>query len=229
MFRSMLFLPFVAAVALVIGSTGASAQGGQDEAAKPEVTVPAKYTVAEATKGVKGKGKHLLATFKTTAGDINCRLFHEKSPITVANFAGLATGNRTFTDPNTREPVKRPFYDGTIFHRVIPKFMIQGGDPTGSGKGGPGYSIPDEFKSGLKHDRPGLLSMANRGPNTGGSQFFLTEVATPHLDNRHTIFGECKDIAVIKKIARVPVRPPNRPREDVRIQKIELSWGTYAR
>ncbi|MEZ4433272.1 MAG: peptidylprolyl isomerase [bacterium] len=181
-----------------------------------------------AVAGVKGDGPDLLATFTTNLGQINCRLFFDRSPKTVANFAGLATGNKAWTDPKTGKEVKgKPLYDGLIFHRVIPEFMIQGGDPKGNGTGGPGFQIKDEFHPDLKHDRGGLLSMANAGPDTGGSQFFVTEKATPWLDGRHAIFGECKDVDVVKKIARVPVEPGNRPKAPVNLEKLEITWGKY--
>ncbi|MBU0551078.1 peptidylprolyl isomerase [Myxococcota bacterium] len=180
----------------------------------------------EALKGVPGQGESLLADFHTNLGVIHCELFHKQAPKTVANFAGLALGNKAFTDTQGKQ-VKRPFYDGIIFHRVIPKFMIQGGDPLGTGTGGPGFTIEDEFGEGLKHDRGGLLSMANRGPNTGGSQFFITEQATPWLDNKHAIFGQCREVDLIKRIARVPVLGANRPQEEVRIEALKISWGTY--
>jgi peptidyl-prolyl cis-trans isomerase A (cyclophilin A) len=210
-------LVILAAAALWVGAGPALAQ--------PKDLSPELKT---ATTGVKGKGSDLLATFTTNLGVIHCRLFHDKAPKTVANFAGLATGNKAFEDPKTGKETKRPFYDGLVFHRVIPNFMIQGGDPAGNGTGGPGYTIPDEFHPSLKHDKGGLLSMANRGPNTGGSQFFLTEKATPWLDGKHAIFGECKEVDLVKKMARVPVIPPNRPREDIRIERLEISWGDYA-
>lgn len=131
-----------------------------------------------------------FATFTTSAGDFKVRLYDEKAPKTVANFVGLAEGTQEWTDPKTGQKVKRPFYDGLIFHRVIDGFMLQGGCPMGTGTGGPGYKFADEFGAGLQHDRPGLLSMANSGPNTNGSQFFITHVATPHLDGKHSVFGE---------------------------------------
>ena len=181
-----------------------------------------------ALKGASGSGPDVLATFTTNLGVIHCRLFADESPITVANFAALALGNKEFEDPKTGKKVKRKFFDGLIFHRVIPNFMIQGGDPAGNGTGGPGFAIPDEFSPKLKHDRGGLLSMANRGPNTGGSQFFLTEKATPWLDGKHAIFGECKELDLVKRIARVPVITPNRPREDVVVESLEIKRGKFA-
>lgn len=193
--------------------------------AAPEI---ADKDLKAAVAGVKGDGPDLLAKFTTNLGEVNCRLFWGKSPITVANFAGLATGNKPWKDPKTGEMQKgKPFYDGLIFHRVIPDFMIQGGDPTGTGRGGPGYQIKDEFHPNLRHSKGGLLSMANAGPNTGGSQFFLTEKATPWLDKKHAIFGECKEVDTVKKIARVPVEPGNRPKAKVVIEKLQLQWGKY--
>jgi peptidyl-prolyl cis-trans isomerase A (cyclophilin A) len=170
-----------------------------------------------------GSGK-LIALIQTSMGPLRCQLYEDKAPLTVANFVGLARGLKAWTHPQTNEPqVGKPFYDGLIFHRVIPEFMLQGGDPLGLGTGGPGYQIPDEFGPGLKHDRGGLLSMANAGPNTGGSQFFITEVATPWLDGRHAIFGECDNVELVKKIARVERGPNDRPVQPVRIEKISIS------
>jgi peptidyl-prolyl cis-trans isomerase A (cyclophilin A) len=144
------------------------------------------------------------ATFQTSAGDIVVRLLPEKAPQTVENFVGLAEGTREWLDPKSRQKVTRPLYDGTVFHRVIPEFMIQGGDPLGNGTGGPGYRFGDEIGPDNRFDRPGLLAMANAGPNTNGSQFFITEVPTPHLDRGHTIFGEVvKGQELIAKIARL--------------------------
>lgn len=143
------------------------------------------------------------AVFETTMGKIVCRLFEKEAPQTVANFIGLTEGTKEWTDPKTGEKTKKPLYDGLIFHRVIPDFMIQGGDPRGDGTGGPGYQFGDEFSTNLKHDRPGRLSMANAGPGTNGSQFFITEKPTPWLDGRHTIFGEVVEgMDVVSKIAK---------------------------
>lgn len=132
----------------------------------------------------------LYAIFHTSKGTITCSLFEKEAPKTVANFVGLADGTKEWTDPKTGKKVKKRFYDGLIFHRVIPNFMIQGGDPEGTGRGGPGYKFEDEFNPSLKFDKPGKLAMANSGPHTNGSQFFITHVPTPWLDNKHTIFGQ---------------------------------------
>jgi cyclophilin family peptidyl-prolyl cis-trans isomerase len=163
------------------------------------------------------------AIFETSAGNITCTLFPDKAPLTVANFIGLATGTKEWKDPKTGKMMKGvPLYNGTIFHRVIPNFMIQGGDPTGTGMGDPGYSFKDEFSPGLTFDQPGRLAMANSGPGTNGSQFFITEVPTPHLNNHHTIFGQCQDLDVVKKIARVPVGPNDKPLDPVKIIRVKI-------
>ncbi len=145
----------------------------------------------------------IYATFKTSAGDIVVKLLPEKAPQTVENFLGLAEGTKEWTDPTSSQKVKRPLYDATVFHRVIPDFMIQGGDPLGTGYGGPGFRFADEIGPDNRFSKPGLLAMANAGPNTNGSQFFITEVPTPHLDRGHTIFGEVvKGLELIARIAR---------------------------
>jgi peptidyl-prolyl cis-trans isomerase A (cyclophilin A) len=163
------------------------------------------------------------AIFETSLGSIVCRLFEKEAPQTVANFVGLAEGSKEFRDGRTGQKARRPFYDGLVFHRVIPGFMIQGGCPLGTGTGGPGYSFADEFPTALRHDRPGKLSMANAGPNTNGSQFFITVAPTPWLDNRHTIFGEVvegQDVAV--KISAVARDASDQPRQPVVIQKVRI-------
>jgi len=178
--------------------------------------------VAAPGKAAETKGA-LLAKLETTQGTIVIKLFEKEAPKTVANFVGLAEGTKEWTDPKTGQKVKRPFYDGLTFHRVIPDFMIQGGDPLGSGIGGPGYQFEDEFGSGLKFDHPGILAMANAGPNTNGSQFFITDAPTPWLNNRHTIFGEVTEgLDVVKKIARVPKGPNDRPTTPVVIKKLTI-------
>ncbi len=161
---------------------------------------------ASATKTDREPG--LYMTFETTLGDIHCKLFEEQAPLTVKTIVGLATGQMSYVDPKTKQKVTgKHFYDGLIFHRVIPQFMIQGGDPLGTGYGGPegpGFPFKDEFAPTLKFDVPGRLAMANSGPNTNGSQFFISEVPIPYLNGKHTIFGQCQDLNVIKSIARVP-------------------------
>lgn len=176
--------------------------------------VPADY--------VPGDGE-LRAVVQTNKGTIEIRLFEHRAPKTVANFVGLATGKREYTDLETFETTTGPYYDGVIFHRVIPGFMIQGGDPTGTGTGGPGYNFADEFHPELRHTKGGLLSMANAGKNTNGSQFFITLGPTPHLDNKHAIFGEV--IAgqdVVEAIAAVPRNGRDKPHDDVVMERVEI-------
>jgi peptidyl-prolyl cis-trans isomerase A (cyclophilin A) len=170
----------------------------------------------------------VYALLKTSMGEVVVQLFEDKAPKTVANFVDLATGTKEWTDPKTRERVKRPLYNGTIFHRVIPGFMIQGGDPLGNGTGGPGYRFEDEFHSDLKHSKPGILSMANAGPNTNGSQFFIIHKATPWLDGKHSVFGEViKGQSVIDAIANVPRDFRDRPIKDVVLQEVIISRGSF--
>ena len=155
----------------------------------------------------------IYALFDTTEGQFKAKLFSDKAPRTVENFVSLADGSKT----------GKPFYDGTVFHRVIPDFMIQGGDPEGTGRGGPGYKFADEFHPSLKHSKPGLLSMANAGPNTNGSQFFVTVAATSWLDNRHTIFGEViEGFDVVKKISEAPRNKQDRPVKDVLVNSVKI-------
>ena len=169
---------------------------------------------------VPGEGR-LHARIETTLGTMTAVLYEEETPETVANFVGLATGTKAYADPRTDQAGAGPYYDGTLFHRVIPGFMIQGGDPTGTGRGGPGFTFRDEFNPRLRHSGAGVLSMANRGPNTNGSQFFITEGPTPHLDNRHTVFGQVVDgVAVVRAIANVPRDRSDKPLEDVRIVRV---------
>lgn len=163
------------------------------------------------------------AHFKTTKGDIYAKLFTRRAPKTTENFIGLAEGTKAWKDPETGKWVKKPFYNGIIIHRVIPKFMIQAGCPLGKGTGGPGYRIKDEFHPELKHDQAGILSMANAGPNTGGSQFFITEKETPWLDNRHAVFGAVvKGMNVVRDIARVERDARDKPLKDVVIEKLDI-------
>ncbi len=172
---------------------------------------------------VPGTGD-LYARFRTTLGNIVVRLDEGKAPKTVKNFVGLATGTQEWKDPRSGEAKKGvPLYDGTIFHRVIPDFMIQGGCPLGQGTGGPGYRFKDEFHADLRHAGPGVLSMANSGPATNGSQFFITERATPHLDDRHSVFGTTvAGMEIVTKIAQTPRGRNDRPDTDVVLQKVEI-------
>jgi len=166
----------------------------------------------------------MIATFDTNRGTFKVKLFADKAPKTVENFVGLATGTKEFTDPKTGDKVKRPYFDGLVFHRVIKDFMIQGGCPLGTGTGGPGYKFGDEFHSELKHNKPGLLSMANAGPGTNGSQFFITTVPTPWLDNKHTIFGEVTEgYDVVDAIGKTKTGPMDRPAEPIVINKLTIA------
>jgi len=163
------------------------------------------------------------AIFETSQGNIVCRLFDKEAPKTVENFIGLAEGTKEFVNATSGKKEKRNYYDGLVFHRVIPQFMIQGGCPRGDGRGGPGYAFQDEFHPSLRHSKAGKLSMANAGPGTNGSQFFITVAPTPHLDNRHTIFGEVvegQDVA--DKISNVARDGSDRPRVPVVIQKLRI-------
>ena len=163
------------------------------------------------------------ANFDTTEGSFTIRLFEKEAPNTVGNFVGLAEGTKEWKDPATGEKKKGPFYNGIVFHRVIDGFMIQGGDPLGIGTGGPGYTFKDEFHPSLRHDKAGMLSMANAGPNTNGSQFFITLGPTPHLDNRHSVFGEVVNgLDVVKKIGRVQTGRQDRPVKPVVIEKVTI-------
>jgi peptidyl-prolyl cis-trans isomerase A (cyclophilin A) len=172
---------------------------------------------------VPGRGA-LYARFVTSQGTVVARLEEQRAPNTVKNFVGLATGAQEWVHPRTGQPQRGvPYYDGTVFHRVIPEFMIQGGDPLGQGTGGPGYRFADEFHPELRHQGPGILSMANAGPGTNGSQFFITEGPTPHLDGKHSVFGQVVvGNDVVKAIARVPTGARNKPAQDVVIQRLEI-------
>jgi len=163
------------------------------------------------------------AVFETSMGTIVCKLFEKEAPKTVANFTGLAEGTKEFTDEKTGQKAKRNYYDGLTFHRVIPNFMIQGGCPRGDGRGGPGYTFQDEFHPSLRHTKAGKLSMANAGPNTNGSQFFITVAATEWLDGKHTIFGEVVEgMDVVTKIVNTPRDSSDRPKTPVVMQKVKI-------
>jgi len=189
-----------------------------------EVPAPAAgktgFSLADATDGLAGTGP-LYARIDTSLGAIECKLFDDKAPATVANFVGLARGVRPWQEPSGKW-VKRAAYDGTTFHRVIKGFMIQGGDAKGDGTGEPGYVVKDEIWKGATHDRAGQLCMANRGPNTSGAQFFITDDAALHLDVSYTIFGQCDNVDVVHTIANVKTGPNDRPRVPVTIKTVTI-------
>jgi peptidyl-prolyl cis-trans isomerase A (cyclophilin A) len=186
-------------------------------------TAEAEPTAATTATGAAAADAGRVATLHTTMGDVTVELYRERAPNTVANFVGLATGEREWIDPETGETRTDPLYEDVLFHRVIDGFMIQGGDPTGTGRGGPGYTFDDEFHPDLRHDGAGVLSMANRGPDTNGSQFFVTLDATPHLDGRHAVFGRVVEgMAVVREIGAVPTDGADRPLEDVLLESIDV-------
>lgn len=174
------------------------------------------------------KGENVYAVINVTKagqsiGDIKIKLFNKRAPKTVANFTDLAEGKKEFTDTKTQEKKMAAYYDGIIFHRVIDNFMIQTGDPTGTGMGGPGYQFEDEFNPELKHNKAGILSMANSGPGTNGSQFFITLAPTPHLDNRHSVFGEVVEgLDVVKAIGSTSVGAQDRPVEEIKMKSVKI-------
>ena len=178
---------------------------------------------SETAEGSRSDG-NTTATLRTTMGEIVVDLYGDRAPRTVANFVGLATGSKEWVDPRTGESVDGdPLYDDVLFHRVIDGFMIQTGDPTGTGRGGPGYRFDDEFHDDLTHDRAGVVSMANAGPDTNGSQFFITLAATPHLDDRHSVFGQVTEgMAVVEAIGAVETDGNDRPIEPVVLESVSV-------
>jgi peptidyl-prolyl cis-trans isomerase A (cyclophilin A) len=182
-----------------------------------------KFALKDALRDLPGKAP-LVATIRTSMGAIYCDLYDDKAPVTVANFVGLARGLREWWSQKDQAWVAKPYYDGTVFHRVIPTFMIQGGDWKGDGSGDMWFTIPDEVNPALKHDRAGQLCMANRGPNTNEGQFFITEGAAPHLDGSYTIFGQCTPTEIVNRIARVPQNGPpnNHPLTPVVIERVTI-------
>jgi len=201
---------WLAAAVIVLGSLGAHAQ-----------TEPSLPATASAAAGVRAPG--LYWTFQTDMGAIACSLYEKEAPITVGKMVGLAIGKVSYVDPRTRATVRKKFFDGLTFHRVIPNFMIQGGDPLGTGAGGPegpGFPYKNETAPTLKFDVPGRLAMANAGPDTNASQFFITEVPYPSLDGNYTLWGQCDNVDVVRAIARVRTGANNRPVTPVRIQRV---------
>ncbi len=165
----------------------------------------------------------VYARFDTSEGSFTVHLFDQEAPRTVENFTGLAEGTKEWTDPRTNQKVKTPYYNGIVFHRVIERFMIQGGDPLGQGIGGPGYNFADEFHPRLRHNKAGMLSMANRGPNTNGGQFFITLAPTPHLDDRHSVFGEVVEgMDIVRRIGSAKTGQGDRPAKDIVINSITV-------
>ncbi|OVE83951.1 peptidylprolyl isomerase [Natronolimnobius baerhuensis] len=169
---------------------------------------------------------NVTATLHTNKGDIDVELYDDRAPSTVDNFVGLATGGKTWTDPESGDEVDgEALYDDVAFHRVIEDFMIQGGDPTETGRGGPGYQFDDEFHDELRHDDAGILSMANSGPNTNGSQFFITLGPQPHLDDRHSVFGKVTDgMDVVEEIGSVDTGRNDEPKEDVVLESVSINY-----
>ncbi|HEX5063158.1 MAG TPA: peptidylprolyl isomerase [Kofleriaceae bacterium] len=199
-------------------------QPSPDPTPAADVRPPVAADLAEYTKDIPGTGTKLMAKIETSMGTFNCELYGDKAPMTVANFVGLATGKKPWLSPSGMQKDK-PFFDGLTFHRVIPGFMIQGGDPRGDGTGGPGYKFNDEIWQG-QHIEPGVLAMANAGvrggEGTNGSQFFIMEGARPDLDTHHTVFGKCKELDLVKKIENVP-STDDKPNTPVTINKITFS------
>ena len=200
----------------LLGFASAQSSTPQTVKVKPAAAPTTATTTTPASQPVQ-------AIFETTMGNITCTLFPDKAPITVDNFIGLATGTKDWKNPASGATMhNKPLYDGTVFHRVIPNFMIQGGDPLGNGTGGPGYSFRDET-SDLTFDQPGRLAMANSGPNTNGSQFFITEVPTPHLNGHYNLFGQCDNVDLVKQIARLSTDPRNdRPFNPPKITHVKI-------
>jgi len=217
------------AALLWLASLMAWAQGASSSQATP--AKPAAKAAPAATTH-PATSVEPTAVFDTTVGKLRCTLFEKETPITVKNFIDLATGAKDWTNPVSHATKHNtPLYDGTIFHRVVAGFMIQGGDPRGDGTGDPGYKFKDEIVSTLTFDRPGRLAMANSGPNTNGSQFFITEVPTPHLNGRHTIFGQCDEasVALVKQIAHMATDPStDKPFRPVKIIKVTIVRGGAA-
>jgi peptidyl-prolyl cis-trans isomerase A (cyclophilin A) len=217
--RSKISLAVILVSALATSLVAGVARADDEDPAKGQ------FTLEQATKGLGGSGM-LVAKIETTLGTFTCELYEKDAPITVANFVGLARGTRPWKDPKTGKWVeKKPFYDGLIFHRVIPGFMVQGGDPLGVGTGNPGYRFEDEFSPNLKFDKPALLAMANAGPATNGSQFFITEGTPQHLTGKHTIFGVCEPASLVSKITGVKRGPRDKPETDVVMKKVTISRG----
>ena len=227
--RQALHVGTALALSALAGCTSASRTASSSSSASSSSTTTTQTdtsqpSTATATSSVAATSTARHATLHTTKGDITVELYPEKVPTTVANFVGLATGDTEWEDPQTGETRTDPLYQDVPFHRVIEDFMIQGGDPTGTGRGGPGYTFDDEFHDDLSHDQAGILSMANRGPDTNGSQFVITLAPQPHLDGRHAVFGRVTDgMAVVEAIGSVPTDDADRPREPVVLESVDVT------
>jgi len=216
-FRNALLIAGTAATLAAIALNTAGAQAG-----KPADDIP---DAPQATAAAMVQPNGPTVVMDTSMGRITCRLYQKQAPVAVANFIGLAEGSKDWTDPVTKKKTQgKRYFDGTTFHRVIPEFMIQGGDPTGTGMGDPGYTFNDEFDPNLNFDRPGRLAMANSGPNTNGGQFFITEAAYDSLNQHYTLFGQCDEssVAVVKTIARVQRDPNDKPLAPVILKKVTI-------
>ncbi|MEL7368639.1 MAG: peptidylprolyl isomerase [Myxococcota bacterium] len=208
---------------LVVGC--AANESAPTDAGAPIDPAALTITLGDALKGIEGKGP-LKAALTTDQGVIEVLLLEKEAPKTVANFVALARGLRPAKDVESGEWVKRPFYDGLTFHRVIPGFMIQSGCPHGDGRGGPGYVFDDELSDGLRHDNAGIVAMVNAGPHTNGSQFYITDAPAPHLDGRNTIFGRVvKGLEVVQKIARAPRDKDDRPQKPTKLVSVRFKRG----
>jgi peptidyl-prolyl cis-trans isomerase A (cyclophilin A) len=227
--KASLFVPALVTISLAVAPIVALAQQSTAPAAPASTQQPASAQelpdapTANVPINVAPNGPTVI--IDTSMGRITCQFFQKQAPNTVANFIGLATGSKDWTDPASKKVQHhKPLYDGTTFHRVIPEFMIQGGDPTGTGMGDPGYAFNDETDPNLTFDRPGRLAMANSGPNTNGSQFFITEMAYDSLNGHYSLFGQCDDpsVEVVKAIARVPRDADDKPRDPVVLKKVTI-------
>jgi peptidyl-prolyl cis-trans isomerase A (cyclophilin A) len=228
--RSVLFAAAFLISGTVFPQQSTPSAPDQNQTSPPSTTQPAPAASqelpdapgAQEHPGPQPTGATVL--FNTSMGQMTCKLFDKQAPVAVANFVGLATATKEFTDPATKHKAKRPFYDGTTFHRVIPGFMIQGGDPLGTGEGDPGYTFSDEIDPALTFDVAGRLAMANSGPNTNGSQFFITEVPASFLDQKYVIFGQCDDhsVSIVKAIARVNRDSNDKPVDAVTLTKVTV-------
>jgi peptidyl-prolyl cis-trans isomerase A (cyclophilin A) len=223
--QSTLFRPALGFAMALAGA--ASAASSQQPPPPPAQTPPAQQLpdAPTATAAAMTVPNGPFVVMDTSMGRITCQFYQKQAPKAVANFIGLAEGTKDWTDPATKKLMRhKPLYDGTTFHRVIPEFMIQGGDPTATGMGDPGYTFDDEFDPDLNFDRPGRLAMANSGPNSNGSQFFITEQASDSLDQHYTLFGQCDDpsVSVVKTIARVPRDSDDKPLTPVVLKKVTI-------